>query len=145
MRLKNYLYAEDHILLQLSRLIKSHLSITLEDIIGSTKELYYLKKSGKLAGYVIFIYKGVNVTIEWIHVSQPGKGYGKLLMKKLEKKFRGKGIRKISLNLSIDPGELKKTVVRRINFYISLNYRVKDIKYRKNSGVLLDMYKPLKN
>ena len=47
----------------------------------------------------------------------------------------------ILLNVSIDPNENKNTVMKRLNFYIGLQYKVYDIKFRKKNGPLLLMKK----
>jgi hypothetical protein len=62
-------------------------------------------------------------------------------MNKLEKKFKKENYKKILLNLSIDPTENINNVMKRINFYISLQYKVYDIKFRKKYGPLLYMQK----
>ena len=56
-----------------------------------------------------------------------------ILMRKIEKKFYQQGIKQINLNVSIDSTENISNVMRRLNFYISLKYKVYNITFRKNS------------
>ena len=62
-------------------------------------------------------------------------------MIQMEKLFKKKAITAIFLNVSIDPNENKNTVMKRLNFYIGLQYKVYDIKFRKKYGPLLSMKK----
>ena len=55
--------------------------------------------------------------------------------------LKKKDINIILLNVSIDPNENKNTVMKRLNFYIGLQYKVYDIKFRKKNGPLLLMKK----
>ena len=64
-------------------------------------------------------------------------------MERLERKFKKNKYSNIMLNLSIDPTENIDTVMKRINFYISLQYKVYDIKFRKKYGPLLYLKKKL--
>lgn len=77
--------------------------------------------------------------IDWIFAP----GFGKELIKRIESKLKKSGINKILLNVSIDPNESKQTVMKRLNFYIGLGYKVFDIKYRKDYEPLLSMSKNL--
>jgi hypothetical protein len=61
-------------------------------------------------------------------------------MKKLERAFIAAGYNKITLNVSLDPTERKDTVLRRLNYYIGLDYRAVGITYRAH-GVLINMEK----
>lgn len=67
------------------------------------------------------------VKIECIY----GPGYGSIILLNIEHHFRRKRCEKIISNCSIDPIELKVTVIRRLNFYIKNNYRVYDTEFRK--------------
>ena len=49
----------------------------------------------------------------------------------METIFKKNNIKEILLNVSIDPIEQKNDVMRRLNFYIGLQYKVYDIKFRK--------------
>ena len=64
-------------------------------------------------------------------------------MERLERKFKKDKYSNIMLNLSIDPTENIDIVMKRINFYISLQYKVYDIKFRKKYGPLLYLKKKL--
>ena len=88
-------------------------------------------------GYIIYYVDVNKVTISWIY----GPKYGKQIMKKMETIFKKNNIEKILLNVSIDPTENKNNVMKRLNFYIGLQYKVYDIKFRKKIGPLLLMHK----
>ena len=87
-------------------------------------------------GYVLYKNRKNGIYIDWIFALG---GNGMKLMKFVEKHHKI-----ITLKLSIDPGEKKSVVMRRINFYIKLNYRVVDIKFREKHGPLLTMMKSIK-
>lgn len=104
------------------------------------KFIYGLYDNNRFVGYVIFFIIKLNtIKIDWIYAP----GYGKILMKKLESKFKRMNIQKIILNVSIDPTEEKKIVMKRINYYINLHYKVYNIKFRQKFGPLLYMYKDI--
>lgn len=109
------------------------------DIINLRKMIYVLYDDKTIVGYVIYKLINKSVYIDWIYAP----GYGKIFMDKLEKKFKRESIKKILLNVSIDPNENIKTVMIRINFYISLQYKVYNIKFRDHYGPLLYMKKEL--
>ena len=90
-------------------------------------------------GYIIYYVNKNKVTISWIY----GPKYGKQIMKKMETIFKKNNIEEILLNVSIDPTENKNNVMKRLNFYIGLQYKVYDIKFRKKFGPLLLMHKKL--
>ena len=48
-------------------------------------------------------------------------------MKRIEEKLKKINIKKIILNVSIDQNENKIIVMKRLNFYIGLHYKVFDI------------------
>ena len=77
------------------------------------------------------------VKIDWIYCPN----YGKKIMKKIETLFKKNDIKEILLNVSIDPTENKNDVMKRLNFYIGLQYKVYDIKFRKKFGPLFFMHK----
>ena len=83
-------------------------------------------------GYIIYNINENKVKIVWIYCPN----YGKKIMKKIETLFKKNDIKEILLNVSIDPTENKNDVMKRLNFYIGLQYKVYDIKFRKN----LDYY-----
>lgn len=62
-------------------------------------------------------------------------------MKKLENKLKKHKYDKILLKLSIDPTRNLVKVMKRINFYISLQYKVYNINFRQKYGPLLCMKK----
>ncbi len=101
--------------------------------------LFYDKK--KFVGYslLIFFEKDGKAKIDWIY----GPKYGKDMMKVIEKMCKKMNIHQIILNCSIDPNEDKITIMKRLNFYISLQYKVYDIEFRKKYGPLLFMQKEL--
>ena len=90
-------------------------------------------------GYIIYYYDINKVTISWIYA----QNYGKKIMKKIETIFKKNNINEILLNVSIDPTENKNDVMRRLNFYIGLQYKVHDIKFRKKNGPLFLMHKKI--
>ena len=93
-----------------------------------------------IKGYIQISFPSDNtIKVEWIY----GPGFGKLIMINIEHHFKQKGYTKIILNVSIDPNELKETVMRRLNFYIKNKYRVYDIEWRPEHGPLLKMEKVL--
>jgi len=59
----------------------------------------------------------------------------------MEKLFKKKAITAILLNVSVDPNENKNTVMKRLNFYSRLQYKVYNIKFRKKDVPLLSMKK----
>ena len=79
------------------------------------------------------------IKIHWIY----GPTFGKQIMKKLENKFKKDKYDIILLNISVDPTEDKNIVMKRINFYIGLQYKKYDIKFRKTFGPLFYMKKYL--
>ena len=83
-------------------------------------------------GYIIYYIDKNKVTISWIY----GPKYGKQIMKKMETIFKKNNVKEILLNVSIDPTENKNGVMRRLNFYIGLQYKVYDIKFRRKFGPL---------
>jgi len=90
-------------------------------------------------GYIIFDVEGNKVKINWIY----GPKYGKQIMKKMETIFKKNNVNEILLNVSIDPTENKNDVMKRLNFYIGLRYKIYDIKFRKKFGPLFLMHKNL--
>jgi hypothetical protein len=90
-------------------------------------------------GYIVYYVDKNKVTISWIY----GPKYGKKIMKKMETIFKKNNVKEILLNVSIDPTENKNDVMRRLNFYIGLQYKVYDIKFRKKFGPLFFMHKKL--
>ena len=90
-------------------------------------------------GYIIYYVDVNKVTISWIY----GPKYGKQIMKKMEIIFKKNNVKEILLNVSIDPTENKNDVMRRLNFYIGLQYKVYDIKFRRKFGPLFFMHKKL--
>ena len=90
-------------------------------------------------GYIIYYIDVNKVTISWIY----GPKYGKKIMKKMETIFKKNNVKEILLNVSIDPTENKNNVMRRLNFYIGLQYKVYDIKFRRKFGPLFFMHKEL--
>lgn len=94
---------------------------------------YVFVDKKEILGYVL-LKKNM---IDWIHAKP---GYGTELLKRVER-ILFKKYSKIILKLSIDPTELKSTVLRRINFYIKNKYRVSDIKFRKKYGPIMTMFK----
>lgn len=101
--------------------------------------IYNLYDNDKIVGYTIYKIKGLDIYLDWIYAPN----YGKIFMNKLETKFKKNKYEHIFLTLSIDPTENIKTVMKRINFYISLQYKVYDIKFRDKHGPLLHMKKNL--
>ena len=111
-------------------------------IFTKTDIIYTFYNNNVFVGYFIYSKKNNDtVRIEWIY----GPGYGKKIMKIMEKLFIKNKICNIILNASVDPTENKETVMKRINFYIGLNYRIYDIIFRKKYGPLLLMKKNLCN
>ena len=90
-------------------------------------------------GYIVYYVDINKVTISWIY----GPKYGKQIMKKMETIFKKNNVKEILLNVSIDPTENKNDVMRRLNFYIGLQYKAYDIKFRRKFGPLFFMHKKL--
>ena len=102
--------------------------------------IYGFYSDNKLVGYIIYsLIDKKTCKINWVFAP----GFGKELMNQIESKLKKSDINKILLNISIDPNEPKPTVIKRLNFYIGLGYKVFDIKYRKDYGPLLSMSKDL--
>lgn len=110
-------------------------------------DCYVMLKGDQIYGYVIFTpHKGKKkeddyIYINWIYAK---KGYGSPFLQKLEEMFSDDGYHMIKLHLSVGMTEKKDTVMRRLNYYSKHNYRVYDIKFRKNDGPLLSMKKLIK-
>jgi len=121
---------------EIKKLYKKHFN---KKLIINDNLIYCLYDKNIIVGYVIYKIVNKNVYLDWIYAPN----YGKILMNKLEKKFKREKIEKILLNVSIDPTENLKTVMIRINFYISLQYKVYNIKFREEYGPLLYMKKEL--
>lgn len=107
--------------------------------IASNDIIYILYDAKKIVGYTVYKLHQHDVYLEWIYAPK----YGKIFMKKLESEFKKIKCKSIFLNLSTDPTESIDTVMRRINFYIGLQYKVYNIKFRKRHGPLLYMKKSL--
>lgn len=106
---------------------KLHKKLTNENLSGNIL-IFYSKN--EFIGYTDFVGNKIN----WIY----GPGHGYEIMAYMEKIIKDK----IRLNLSIDKTENKSAVMRRINFYIRLGFKVYNIKWR-NIGPLLMMEKIL--
>lgn len=121
---------------EIKKLYKKHFgkNLTIDNNI-----IYCLYDDNNIVGYVIYKIENNNVIIDWIY----SPNYGKIFMKKLENKFKKHKYDKILLKLSIDPTENVDKVMKRINFYISLQYKVYNINFRKKYGPLLFMKKTL--
>ena len=122
------------------KIIKLHKKLVGDDLEITNKynvNVFYNKNNS--VGYIIYSIDKDTVNISWIYAPN----YGKNAMKKIEKYFNKKNINTILLNVSIDPTEDKNTVMKRLNFYIGLQYKVYDIKFRKKYGPLLLMKKYL--
>ncbi len=106
----------------------------------SLKHFYVLVEntdSVNILGYVNVELIKNTLKIIWMY----GPGYGKMIMANIEHHFKQKKVKKIVLNCSIDPTEKKETVLRRLNFYIKMQYRVTNITFREKHIILLFMEK----
>ncbi len=114
----------------------------VKDKIKSKNILVGVDKDDNMIGYSEYEYddKSNTIKIDWIVAKE---GYGTQLLSKLETKWLNDGVNNIILKVSIDPTEDKNIVMRRLNFYIKFNYRVKDIEFREKYGPLLTMHKTL--
>lgn len=102
--------------------------------------IYILTDNDSIRGYIYITFPSSNIVkVEWIY----GPGYGKLIMLNIEYHFKKKGYRKIILNISINPIENKKTILRGLNFYIKNKYLVYDIEFISGNGLILKMEKKL--
>ena len=109
---------------------------------SSLKNFYVLVDDANSVNVNILGYVNVELIkntlkIIWIY----GPGYGKMIMANIEHHFKQKKVKKIVLNCSVDPTEKKETVLRRLNFYIKMQYRVTNITFRDKHGLLLFMEK----
>jgi len=120
----------------INKLYKKHFN---KELMINDNIIYNLYDNNNIVGYTIYKIKNSDVYLDWIYAPN----YGKIFMERLERKFKKDKYKNILLNLSIDPTENIDTVMKRINFYISLQYKVYDIKYRKKYGPLLYMKKLL--
>jgi hypothetical protein len=75
-------------------------------------------------------------TIVWLYAP----GYGKKVLSLLVAELRG-AVRRIDIGVSIDPAERAATVIRRINFWFGVGFRVSGIRFRPGNGPLLRMFK----
>ena len=114
----------------------------VKDKIKTKDLLVGINENNDIIGYSEYEYndKTNTISINWIVAK---KDHGTPLLSELEKKWLNDGVKNIMLKVSIDPNENKNTVMRRLNFYIKFNYRVKDIEFREKYGPLLSMYKRL--
>lgn len=121
------------------KIIKLHKKLVGDDlnILSDKYNINVFYDKNEIVGYIIYIITENTVNISWIYAPN----YGKLAMIQMEKLFKKKAITAIFLNVSIDPNENKNTVMKRLNFYIGLQYKVYDIKFRKKYGPLLSMKK----
>ena len=135
LKVKLFNYKENN-----NNIINLHKNLTGNNINEKQYILTFYDKN-EFVGYTILIFfeKEGKVKIDWIY----GPGYGKEMMKLIEKHLKKMKMEKIILNCSIDPNENKASVMKRMNFYISLQYKVYDIQFRKKYGPLLLMEKNL--
>ena len=121
------------------KIIKLHKKEVGEDlnILSDEYNINVFYDKNEIVGYIVYIITKNTVNISWIYAPN----YGKNSMIQMEKLFKKKDINIILLNISIDPNENKNTVMKRLNFYIGLQYKVYDIKFRKKNGPLLLMKK----
>ena len=121
---------------KINNLYKKHFN---KNLIIDNNVIYCLYDNNVIVGYVIYKILNKNIILDWIY----SPNYGKIFIKKLENKFKKEKYNKILLKLSIDPTENIDKVMKRINFYISLQYKVYNINFRKKYGPLLYMEKYL--
>ena len=124
-----------------NKIIKLHKNSTGDNLIEITNNVKVFYDKYEIVGYIVYIITKNIVNISWIYAPK----YGKIAMKKMEKYFIKKNINMILLNVSIDPTEDKNNVMKRLNFYIGLQYKVYDIKFRKKYGPLFLMKKNIIN
>lgn len=120
------------------KIIKLHKKLVGEELNNKYNINVFYDKY-KIVGYIIYTITKNILNILWIYAPN----YGKNAMKKIEKYFNKKNINTILLNISVDPTEDKNTIMKRLNFYIGLQYKVYDIKFRKKYGPLLLMKKSI--
>ena len=121
-------------------ILQIHKKLSGENSLKNAFIFYENKREEKIIGYVALgKRKKEKIHINWIY----GPGFGKFIMVILEEYLKENGITNISLKVSIDPTEYKNDVLHRLNFYISLNFRVTRIKYRQLHGPLFEMQKLL--
>ena len=120
------------------KIIKLHKKLVGEELNNKYNINVFYDKY-KIVGYIIYTITKNILNILWIYAPN----YGKNAMKKIEKYFNKKNINTILLNISVDPTEDKNTIMKRLNFYIRLQYKVYDIKFRKKYGPLLLMKKSI--
>ena len=120
------------------KIIKLHKKLVGEELNNKYNINVFYDKY-KIVGYIIYTITKNILNILWIYAPN----YGKNAMKKIEKYFNKKNINTILLNISVDPTEDKNTIMKILNFYIGLQYKVYDIKFRKKYGPLLLMKKSI--
>lgn len=131
MKIVKFTNQTDIVRLHISRTGNNHLL---------TMITYVLVDEDKNVGYCIFDFIDEDIIIiDCLHAPN----YSKMFYEKLEQKFRQIGIKNILLNCSVDPVECKEIVMKRLNFYISLRFKVYDIIFTKNNGPLFMMTKKL--
>ena len=134
MQIKNLNLQRDE---KIMKLHKKMLGYNLEISDKYIVKVFYDKNI--CVGYIVFIIDENKVKINWIYAPK----YGKKIMKKIEAIFKKNNIKEILLNVSIDQTENKNDVMKRMNFYIGLQYKIYDIKFRKKYGPLFLMHKYL--
>ena len=134
MQIKNLNLQRDE---KIMKLHKKMLGYNLEISDKYIVKVFYDKNI--CVGYIVFIIDENKVKINWIYAPK----YGKKIMKKIEAIFKKNNIKEILLNVSIDQTENKNDVMKRMNFYIGLQYKIYDITFRKKYGPLFLMHKYL--
>ena len=90
-------------------------------------------------GYAVYRSTGQSGTVSIVWLNAPG--YGKKSMRLLISEFKKNNIKYIHINVSVDPTERLAGVIRRLNFWFGIGFRVADIKFRPKYGPLLKMTK----
>ena len=122
-----------------TKILEHYTILTGEKSFPLNSKVYIYGSPNKSKGYIVFTINNKICKIEWIYAPK----YGKILMKKIVRIMKKRKIKKIILYCSIDPTEDTNIVMKRLNFYIGLQYRVKNIIYRSKYGPLLYLEKEL--
>ena len=99
--------------------------------IGKKKGFILLDSVRNPIGYAFYRKHGPKtIYLDWIWAP----GYGVYFLTALESKFRAAGYEKVLLKISVDPTERKEKVLRRLNFYCKMGYKMKDVEFRPKLG-----------
>lgn len=118
-------------------ILKLHADLVGEKLDELSTTVFYEKR--KVVGYIVLIDRPSYVIIDWLY----GPNYEKKIMEKIEKDLAKRHMYAIKLEVYLDPNEPKDISIKRLNFYLDLNYKVYDIKYTEDNCTILIIKKDI--